>query len=116
MPGDVAPGWYPDPGRPGMQRWWDGSQWSEHAAPLPQPVLVGETDGYAVASVISGVVGVPVVPIVLGVMARNRIRDSAGMKDGDGLAIAGIILGVLQLLLWIVVFAVVFGVSIWGGS
>jgi len=111
-----APGWYPDSSRPGLARWWEGTQWTEHRAAMPQPTFVRETDGYAVASVISGVVGVPVVPIVLGVMARNRIRDSAGMKDGDGLAIAGIILGALQLLLWIVVFAVVFGVAIWGGS
>lgn len=111
-----APGWYPDSSRPGLARRRDGAQWTEHRAAMPQPTFVRETDGYAVASVISGVVGVPVVPIVLGVMARNRIRDSAGMKDGDGLASAGIILGALQLLLWIVVFAVVFGVAIWGGS
>jgi hypothetical protein len=25
-------GWYPDPGRPGGQRYWDGGQWTEHTA------------------------------------------------------------------------------------
>ncbi|MCA0329325.1 MAG: DUF2510 domain-containing protein [Actinobacteria bacterium] len=25
-------GWYPDPSRPGGQRYWDGSQWTEHQA------------------------------------------------------------------------------------
>jgi hypothetical protein len=25
-------GWYPDPGRPGGQRYWDGSAWTEHTA------------------------------------------------------------------------------------
>ncbi|MFN8167530.1 MAG: DUF2510 domain-containing protein [Candidatus Nanopelagicales bacterium] len=25
-------GWYPDPGRPGGQRYWDGAQWTEHTA------------------------------------------------------------------------------------
>ncbi|MFC6237328.1 DUF2510 domain-containing protein [Longivirga aurantiaca] len=25
-------GWYPDPGRPGGQRYWDGQQWTEHQA------------------------------------------------------------------------------------
>lgn len=30
------PGWYPDPERPGQQRWWDGNQWTDHRAPLAQ--------------------------------------------------------------------------------
>src|SRR5829696_3716323 len=113
MPGDVAPGWYPDPGRPGVQRWWDGSAWSEHSAPLPQPVFVGETDGYAVASLISGVVGVPIVPIVLGFMARNRIAESGGLKTGNGLAIAGIVIGFVQLAILVIVIVafVIVGIS-----
>ncbi len=24
------PGWYPDPSRPAVERWWDGSAWTEH--------------------------------------------------------------------------------------
>lgn len=26
------PGWYPDPSRPGGQRYWDGQKWTEHQA------------------------------------------------------------------------------------
>ena len=29
-----GPGWYPDPGAPGMLRWWDGRAWTAHQAPL----------------------------------------------------------------------------------
>jgi uncharacterized membrane protein YhaH (DUF805 family) len=29
------PGWYADPGQPGMQRYWDGATWTEHQSPLP---------------------------------------------------------------------------------
>jgi hypothetical protein len=24
------PGWYPDPGQAGRQRYWDGNVWTEH--------------------------------------------------------------------------------------
>ncbi|MFD3827410.1 DUF2510 domain-containing protein, partial [Streptomyces sp. NPDC058625] len=25
-----APGWYPDPHAPHLERWWDGTVWTEH--------------------------------------------------------------------------------------
>lgn len=31
----AAPGWYEQPGGPGRLRWWNGSEWTEHEAPLP---------------------------------------------------------------------------------
>lgn len=34
-PPSVPAGWYPDPhGQAGLQRYWDGSRWTEHTAPL----------------------------------------------------------------------------------
>lgn len=31
-------GWYPDPGGQPVQRWWDGTTWTEHTqAGMPQP-------------------------------------------------------------------------------
>jgi hypothetical protein len=102
----TAPGWYPDPSRPGTMRWWDGSQWTDQFAPGPVPVYGGETDGYAIASLITGVLGVPIAPIILGVMARNRIRESNGLKSGNGLAIAGLVLGIVQLVILGIVIVV----------
>lgn len=33
---NVSAGWYPD--QSGRLRWWDGAQWTEHFAPVVQPV------------------------------------------------------------------------------
>ncbi|MER7899985.1 DUF2510 domain-containing protein [Streptomyces sp. NPDC096046] len=33
-----APGWYPDPHAPHLQRWWDGTAWTEHRRAPEAPV------------------------------------------------------------------------------
>jgi hypothetical protein len=63
------------------------------------------TNGSAVASLVLGIVGVltcgytffiaPVLAVVLGVKARRQIRESG--QQGDGMALAGIITGVIGL-------------------
>lgn len=35
-PPSAPPGWYPDPDQDALQRYWDGSQWTEHTAPRGQ--------------------------------------------------------------------------------
>ena len=34
----AAAGWYPDPGHPEQQRWWDGAAWSEDTQPSPEAI------------------------------------------------------------------------------
>ena len=36
MPG---PGWYDD--GTGQTRWWDGAAWTQHVAPVAEPVVEG---------------------------------------------------------------------------
>ncbi len=71
------------------------------AAPYGQPAYVGaggaSTNGLAIASFVCSIVGfffiTFIVAIVLGFVARSQIKNSGGRQKGDGLAIAGIIIG-----------------------
>jgi hypothetical protein len=100
----TAPGWYPDPYAPGTQRWWSGTEWTGYTAPLVG-VPSRSTDGFAIASLVTSLVGLPPVGIVLGVVAKRRIRKSDGRLGGDGMATAGIVLGSLFLVLTVAVVA-----------
>jgi len=62
----------------------------------------------AVASLVLGIVSVflffliipPVLAIVFGLSARREIASSGGSLKGNGMAVGGIVLGVLCLLAW----------------
>ena len=62
------------------------------------------TNGLAIASLCCGVVGLFVLNIILGPLAivfGVVARRQAGAKNGAGMATAGIVLGVVDVLLWI---------------
>lgn len=84
------------------------------------PALDARTSGTAVVSLIFGILSwfaLPVigaiVAVICGHMARAEIRRSAGAVDGDGLALAGLILGWAHIALMIV--ALIFVVLFFGG-
>ena len=59
-----------------------------------------QTSGLAVASLVSGILGWTFLPllgslvaILTGHLARGEIRRANGQLDGDGLAVAGLVLG-----------------------
>ncbi|MCI1709909.1 MAG: DUF4190 domain-containing protein [Chiayiivirga sp.] len=75
--------------------------------------LQRQTSTLAVVSLVFGVLGWVALPlvgstvaIVTGHMARNEIRRAVDQFEGDGLAIAGLVLGYLWLGLAIAVVAV----------
>lgn len=80
---------------------------------------IRQTSGLAIFSLIAGVLGWTLLPflgslaaIVSGHMARGQIRRAPDRLDGDGLAIAGLVLGwasVIIAILSVIVFVVFFG-------
>lgn len=91
-------------------------------APLPgyqqplyvQPVAV-KPNGKATASLITGIIGMLVFPIVfsvlavvLGTAARNEIKASGGWQTGEGSAIAGIVLGIIGLVGWVIALIIIY--------
>ncbi|MFK4102269.1 DUF2510 domain-containing protein [Streptomyces sp. NPDC019531] len=57
----LPPGWYPDPNAPHLERWWDGTTWTDHrrapeAPGPPRPADGASGRAKAVALTVSGVV------------------------------------------------------------
>lgn len=86
-----------------------------------RPVLMNaippttRTSTLAVVSLVAGILGWSLLPligtvaaIITGHMARKEIRASAGTVDGDGLAIAGLILGWVSAIVWVLGVLVLF--------
>jgi hypothetical protein len=105
----APPGWYPDPYAPGALRWWSGTEWTGYTAPGPGGASK-PTDGFAIASLVTSVIGFSPVGIALGFVAKHRIRRSDGRRGGDGLATAGIAVG----LVYIGLFAIGFTLALTG--
>lgn len=86
--------------------------------PPPPPGLVyapparQKTNVMAVLSLVTALVGVPILSIVFGHIARSQIRAANGAESGDGLALAGLIIGYLGF----AVVAVILMGFIVGGS
>lgn len=64
-------------------------------SPLPQPAR--GTDGFAIAAVVLGVLPIGGLGLVFGIVALVRIRKS--QRRGQGLAVAGMVLGAVWLVL-----------------
>lgn len=87
------------------------------AAGQPQAavaVAAQKTNPLAIGSLVCGIVGfiinpltiVSIVAIVLGIIARNQIKRDPSVK-GKGMATAGLILGIIGFVGWLIIIVVV---------
>lgn len=106
----AAPGPAPYPGgapEPSLPYGYGYGQPVPYATPATR-----KTNGLAIASLVCScagifLVGIPaVLGIIFGFVARSQIRRSNGGQGGDGLALAGIIVGFGVLALVVAVFAI----------
>jgi hypothetical protein len=82
----------------------------------PQPAWQpsGPSSGAATASLVLGICGLVVCPIICSVLAlifgyqaRSRIDASGGQIGGRGIAIAGIVLGWIGIAIWVLLILLV---------
>ena len=73
----------------------------------PQPMAPRESSSIAIISLIAGILGLFMIPvigsivaIITGGMAKRDIRASSGTIGGEGLATAGVVMGWIGLVLW----------------
>jgi hypothetical protein len=55
-----------------------------------------------------------VAAVILGYMSRDRIRRSNGMRNGEGLATAGIVMGIINIVLILGLLTALVVVSLYG--
>ncbi|MEI8132309.1 MAG: DUF4190 domain-containing protein [Leptolinea sp.] len=72
--------------------------------PNYQQPMVTETSGWAIFSLISGILGWlgvfglgGLIAVIAGHIAKNQIRNNRGRIGGEGLATAGLVLGYLNI-------------------
>src|ERR1700679_674643 len=100
--------------------WWiasDGKWYPPelHPSRMPPPQWGGNpqnlgitprTNGLAIASLVLSLtvflIG-PILAIIFGAIARRQIREAKGGQSGDGLALAGLVIGIVELVISLVV-------------
>ena len=94
-----------------------GAQWG--GGPPPNR----DTNGKAITSLVLGIGGFLVCPIILSVaaiviggQARNEIRASQGRQTGEGMAKAGVILGWVSLALSLIFFIGIVAFGVFGSD
>lgn len=87
---DRSAGWYPHAEMPGTQRYWNGSEWTEHVAPLAQKPAESTGPGALTIArgVALGLVAVVILLAIIGNMASSGDAMDCELDNVDR-ALAG---------------------------
>jgi len=83
-----------------------------HSAPVPSYGVPKSTNGMAIAALVSSILGFcfcflgSILGIIFGFVARSQIKQSNGTQGGEGMALAGIIVGFCNIGLVVVLVVV----------
>lgn len=72
--------------------------------------------GISIAALVTGILFMGIVPIILGAVDLSRIKNGQSSEKGRGFDIAGIVLGSISILFWIImsiVWAVALSAALW---
>ena len=112
----VPPGWYPTPD--GQQRYWDGTNWTEHMAPLVATGQIGSAQGAAPSSdekslaVIAHVLGLFAAilgPLIIFLLKKDEspyVRRQAAEALNFGISMA-IYMTVYAIVSFLLIFVVI---------
>lgn len=84
--------------------------------PQQYPTGMGPTNGFAIASLVCSIVGIGLLGVIFGHVSLSQINNSNGYQQGRGLALAGLIIGYIEIglvVLYIVfvIIAVIFAAN-----
>jgi hypothetical protein len=129
-PEAASAGWSSPPGGPSSG--WDIPQapGSSSSGGWAQPSVSQyrtSTNGFAVAALVLGIIGIPavlvlvglllaVLALIFGLVARSQIQRSGGAQGGGGMAVAGIVLGGVGIVLEVIIIVVAATTGGSGGS
>lgn len=97
-------GWYPDPSDPGTQRYWDGSAWTDHSAPLAQAQgdpagYTGPTPGHTSLLVAGWLTAIFFPPVGIAIAINMLQRDQGG--QGKPMLIVSLVVLALYILVFV---------------
>jgi hypothetical protein len=83
VPGQtVSAGWYPDPGMPGQQRYWDGARWTTNTAPVGAvPVPDRRMPGQWLSTPAIVAIAIVLLLVFLGLFAAYQSQRSHDQVD-----------------------------------
>jgi hypothetical protein len=89
-------------------------------------VQAKKTNTLSIVSLATGIIGLPlyfcygaglilsVAALITGIIGRKQIRESGGSQEGDGMAIAGLILGGIPMVLFVLAICIILILTLFG--